>query len=133
MATTDPAPGLTDTDILIDAARGQSQAIQYISQRQSSGVLRISMISAMELISGCRDKGQLIQVQQFLSPICVLSMTDSISRLAYELMQSFHLSHGLLLPDALIGATCLDHGMVLHTRNIRHFQMIVGLDVKRPY
>ncbi len=47
MAATDPSPGLTDTDLLIDAARGLSQATQYLSQRQAAGTLQISIISAM--------------------------------------------------------------------------------------
>jgi predicted nucleic acid-binding protein len=52
---------------------------------------------------------------------------------AHQLMNSFFLSHGLLIPDALIAATALELGLTLCTKNIRHFQMIEGLEVSRPY
>jgi predicted nucleic acid-binding protein len=48
-------------------------------------------------------------------------------------MQRFYLSHGLLIPDALIAATALDYGVTLYTKNVRHFLMIPGLTVVRPY
>ena len=37
-------------------------------------------------------------------------------------MQSFYLSHGLLIPDALIAATALEYDWTLYTKNIRHFR-----------
>lgn len=48
-------------------------------------------------------------------------------------MAMYHLSHGLLLPDALIAATALDFDLSLHTKSTRHLQMISGLSVQRPY
>jgi predicted nucleic acid-binding protein len=48
-------------------------------------------------------------------------------------MQSFFLGHGLLIPDALIAATAFENGLVLYSKNIRHFEMLPGLRVIRPY
>ena len=48
-------------------------------------------------------------------------------------MQSFSLSHGLLLPGALIAATALEDDWKLYTKNVRHFRMIPGLNIVRPY
>ncbi len=48
-------------------------------------------------------------------------------------MESYFLSHGLLIPDALIAATALDQALPLYTKNVRHFQMIPLLSVTRPY
>jgi len=56
-----------------------------------------------------------------------------VSTVALELMESFFLSHGLLIPDALIAATARENGLVLFTRNVRHYQMIGGLQARRPY
>ena len=55
------------------------------------------------------------------------------SRVAYHLMQRFYLSHGLLIPDALIAATALDYEVTLYAENVYHFLMIPGLTVVRPY
>jgi len=35
--------------------------------------------------------------------------------------------HRLALPDALIAATALEHGLALLTRNVRHFEPVAGL------
>jgi hypothetical protein len=87
----------------------------------------------MELVTGCRNKTHLGQVQQFLQWVAVLPVSRVASQTAYQLMESFFLSHGLLMPDALIAATALEHGLTLYTKNVRHFQMIPSLSVIRPY
>lgn len=133
MAATLDATGLTDTDILIDAARGVADAIAFLAAQRAAAGVSVSIISAMELIAGCRNKTELTQTQQFLQPVRVLPIVGNTSRTACELMESFFLSHGLLIPDALIAATALEHGLTLHTKNTRHFQMIPGLKVVRPY
>jgi predicted nucleic acid-binding protein len=48
-------------------------------------------------------------------------------------MDSFFLSHGLLIADALIAATALELGLTLYTPNVRDFQLIPALKVVRPY
>jgi predicted nucleic acid-binding protein len=42
-------------------------------------------------------------------------------------------SHGLSIPDALIAATAVEHGIALYTRGLHHFQMIPALTIHRPY
>ena len=133
MAAATGAVGLTDTDILIDAARGVAGAVAFMIAQQASTGVCISIISAMELVAGCRNKAELAQTQQFLQPITVLPVSATASQTAYQLMESFFLSHGLLIPDALIAATALEHGLALHTKNTRHFGMIPALTVTQPY
>ena len=131
MATS--APGaLIDTDILIDAARGLAAARTFLTGQQAAGI-RISIISAMELVRGSRNARELAQVQGFLQHFTTLPVNATISQTAYSLMTSFFLSHGLLIPDALIAATAQEHGLALHTKNTRDFRMIPGLSVIRPY
>ena len=48
-------------------------------------------------------------------------------------MRSFTLSYRFEVADALIAATEIQHGLTLYTTNIRHFQMIPGLTIVRPY
>ena len=133
MAATTEATGLTDTDILIDAARGVAEAIAFLAAQRAAAGINVSIVSAMELVAGCRNKIELTQTQQFLQPVRVLPIVANTSQTAYQLMDSFFLSHGLLIPDAVIAATALEHGLKLHTKNTRHFQMIPALTVVRPY
>ncbi len=87
----------------------------------------------MELIAGCRNGAELRQIQSFAGNLVVLPITSSSSQTARQLMESYFLSHGLLIPDALIAATALDQALPLYTKNVRHFQMIPLLSVTRPY
>jgi predicted nucleic acid-binding protein len=127
------AAGLIDTDILIDAARGLADGTAFLAAQRSASGVQISILSAMDLVVGCRNGGELTGVQQFLQQVTVLPVGPAISQAAYHLIGTFFLSHGLLIPDALIAATALEHGLTLYTRNVRHFQMIPTLTVSRPY
>ena len=133
MATAIHATGLTDTDILIDATRGVEDAVAFLTKQQADAGVRISIISAMELVAGCRNKAELARVRQFLQRVTVLPVSAAASQTAYQLMESFFLSHGLLIPDALIAATAMKRGLALHSKNIRHFEMIPALMAVRPY
>lgn len=133
MAAAGGAAGLIDTDILIDAARGLADGTAFLAAQRSASGVQISILSAMELVVGCRNGGELTGVQQFLQQVTVLPVGPAISQAAYHLIETFFLSHGLLIPDALIAATALEHGLTLYTRNVRHFQMIPTLTVSRPY
>lgn len=124
---------MIDTDILIDALRGLTASVNFLAHQHAAGGISISIISAMELIAGCRNGAELRQIQSFAGNLVVLPITSSSSQTARQLMESYFLSHGLLIPDALIAATALDQALPLYTKNVRHFQMIPLLSVTRPY
>ena len=124
---------MIDTDILVDAGRGLTAAKDFLATQQRTDGISISVISVMELIEGCRNRSALTRVQRFLIFARLLPVTASASLAAYRLMESFFLSHILRLADALIAATALAHHEPLYTKNVRHFRMIPGLSVMRPY
>jgi predicted nucleic acid-binding protein len=133
VATTPHAAALIDSDILIDAARGHLEAGAFLNEQHRAFHVQISTISAMELIVGCRNKTELSQTKRFLEAVRILPVDPNISDTAYQLIETFTLGHGLMIPDALIAATALENGLTLVTKNTRHFQMIPKLEVVRPY
>ena len=132
MAATPHTKGVIDTNILIDAMHGIPNAIIFLDEQQASGI-QISIISAMELVAGCRDKAEMRELQKFFRKITFLPVTATSSEVAYQLMESFYHSHGLHLPDALIAATALEYDLTLYTRNTRHFRTIPQLTIRQPY
>ena len=56
----------------------------------------------------------------------------AICERAVDLVRRYHLSHGLLLADALIAATALVHALLLLTKNARDFRFVTGLTLE-PY
>jgi len=133
VASANPTAGLTDTDILIDAFHNVPQALAFLAGQQGAGGVAMSIISAMELVAGCRNALELSHLQRFRQTITVWPVSGAASQDAFHLMGSFLLSYGLLIADALIAATALEQGLTLYTRNVRHFQMIPGLVLVQPY
>ena len=56
---------LVDTDILIDAARNVENAIIRLGSEEKDAILRISTVTQMELIVGCRNKKELKNLANF--------------------------------------------------------------------
>lgn len=118
---------LVDTDILVDASRGEAAAIEYLAMEEARGAVSISAVTRMELFIGCRDKVELRATERFLNRFATLPLNEAISRLAVKLVSDYHLSHNMRIPDALIAATALTAGLPLATKNQKHFKFIPGL------
>jgi predicted nucleic acid-binding protein len=81
----------------------------------------------MELIQGSRDKIELKRINRFLKDFKIILINQKISKKSMELMKTYSISHGLLIPDALIAATAITKNLPLWTFNRRDFQFIDGL------
>lgn len=125
--------GLIDTDILIDALKGNEQSKQFLYQQRIRGTIPISVITAMELIRGYRNATELRSLLDFIDTFSVLSIGSVASQKAYQWMISYSLSHGLQIPDALLAGTAVKHGLILFTGNTRHFRMIPEIIIEQPY
>ena len=99
---------LIDTDILIDFSHEIEAAEQFLETLRNSGeTLAISAITRMELVEGCRNKRELTETIEFLGEFKLIHLSEQISQKAIELIESYKLSHGLLIPDAIIAATAI--------------------------
>lgn len=123
---------IVDTDILIDAARQVSEAVDCLAQIERQSVLAVSVITQMELIVGCRNKVELRNTERFLRRFLVLKLNDQICDTALELLRRYRLSHGLVIADALIASTALTMEQPLVSKNQRDYHFIRGLQLL-PY
>lgn len=125
---------LLDTTVLIDLSRGKNTAADFVDEnRRSQTPLFISVISAMEVIYGCRDKAEVEKAKKLIADFTLLHLSPTDSAKAFELMLTYSKSHNLAVPDALIAATAIIQNLELATDNDRHFKMISDLRVNRPY
>lgn len=120
---------VVDTDILIDAGRGASEAVVCLEQIERQALLAISAITQMELFVGCRSKTELRAVERFLLRFQIVRLNEQISDIAVDLLRRYRLSHGLLIADALIAATALSHNTSFVTKNQRDYRFIAGLQL----
>jgi predicted nucleic acid-binding protein len=120
---------LVDTDVLIWHLRGHLKAKQRLDALHQ---LTLSAVTYLEVLQGIRNKSELGAVKTMLDmrSAALLPVTESITHRAIELMESFTLSHGLQMGDALIAATALEHRMTVLTANLKHFASVPQLAVE---
>jgi len=121
---------LIDTDVLIDVSRNNEAAIVFLDQLGDSW--SISIITALELIVGARNKKEVNQIDQLVAAYSAIPLTAEIGDSSYGLLRQFAKSHGLRVFDSLIAATAIDEDLTLVTKNKKHFQMISTLKLEIP-
>lgn len=109
---------LVDTDVFVDHLRG---AAKLVPGRHR---LHYSVVTRAELFAGNTATNL---SSQLLAPFRELAVDRAIAERAGRLAREF----GVRLPDALIAATALEHGLGLVTRNLRHFDSVRGLRLRR--
>jgi len=124
---------LIDTDVIIWHMRGNENARAVIYQIKNPV---ISIITQMELVQGLRNKQEQVTLHRFLDQLGfeVLSVSDVICQRALFLMEEWRLSHQMLMADALIAATAIEHGLSLLSGNEKHYRFlkIIKLEGFKP-
>jgi predicted nucleic acid-binding protein len=124
-----PETVIVDTDILIDTGRNVEDAVKSLETLGQTNRLALSVVTQMELITGCRNKGELLLLNDFLKRFLVIKIGGEVSDMAVNLLKQYRLSHGLLIADALIAATVMVHDAQLASKNQRDYRFIEGLDL----
>jgi len=122
-------PVVIDTDILIDFGLDIENAVETLSILEENYQLTISVITAMELYSGCRSERDLKKVDALIADLRIRFVSKSISERAFELMRKFRSSHGVEINDMLIAATSMETGAKMISKNQKHYQFLPGLDL----
>ena len=120
-------PVLIDTDVLIDAGRGEPKATTCLQLLENDAWQAVSVITQMELMVGCRNKKESRALERFLARFLILTLSEPICDKAVSLLRKYRLSHGILIPDALIVATALYLGFPFVSKNQRDYRFIEGL------
>jgi predicted nucleic acid-binding protein len=82
---------------------------------------------------GCQNQVDLQRTQKFLATFEIIWPEATEFAQAYNLLATHRLTSGLSIPDCLIAAMALSRSARLYTFNLKHFQVIAGLDVQEPY
>jgi predicted nucleic acid-binding protein len=120
---------LVDTDVLIDVLRQVETTISILKSATITASPIISAVTQMELIVGCRNAVELRSLDRFLQSFEIVDISEAISSQAVQLLHQYRLSHGLLIPDALIAASSLVTGHGFLTKNQRDYRFIGGFNL----
>lgn len=124
---------LIDTDVIIDGLNNRPASIELFGRLVSDG-LAVSILSLGELYDGAYIHPDpltyFLKVHQFVDAYRILGVSE-------ETMQIFARERarlrrqGRLIPDfdLAIAATAVAHQIRLVSRNRRHFERVVGLDL----
>ena len=112
---------ILDTNVLILHLRNRPDITQLLRQWEQDGTLYISTVVRTELFAGMRpheEQRTIALLDSLVSLPVDAAIADRAGRLIYQYARK---GVALALPDTLIAATTLAHGLTLATTNIRHF------------
>jgi hypothetical protein len=113
---------LLDTTIIIDHLRGDIKANTFLEEiGQRGDIAGCCCINIAEIYSGMLAK-EVEKTNRFINSLYYYEITREISKAAGKLRQNY-LRKGttLAITDVIIGATALIYGLILVTRNIKHY------------
>lgn len=123
---------VADSDVLIDALRGRSEAAERIDLELQTGALATTAITAFELRSGARSARAAGQVEKLLAALAILPFDEEAAEKAAEVRRSLEdAGTPIGMADYLIAGICLTRSAVLLTRNRAHFERVPGLALGR--
>jgi predicted nucleic acid-binding protein len=122
---------LCDTNVFIHAFNGRVDTIDQLNKIGLSDIV-LSSITVMELFQGMGNKTELAQMKKKIKFYDVIQIDEAISQKATEFIEMYKLSHGLQIPDAIIGATAVIHQIPLYTYNVRDFDFIPSIILYQP-
>lgn len=105
---------LIDSDVLIDYLQGVPAAKTELDRYRRP---LYSVISLMELLCDAQSDAERKAVENLLSLMERVELSESIARRAVEVRKE----HGLKLPDAIVLASAEEEGCLLVTRNSKDF------------
>lgn len=122
-------PVLLDTSVLISFLRGEEDSLRQqvlflIKQDRAA----ISVITRAELFYKPDTKLNHSNINVFK----LYDLEIEISKKFIELIHGYSNRSAKWIPDALIAATALYHGLELYTLNTRDFNFIRGLRLYKP-
>lgn len=122
------AESIVDANVLIALFRGNDNLKDFLETLDCA----VDTTVYVELIQGAKNKVEVARIEKILKTFPIIHFDSSVSLRTIDLIRTYSKSHGLLLGDAIIAATCLENKLKLVTFNAKDFRFIKGLRVEVP-
>jgi len=122
--------GLLDTAILVDILRAYPAATTWLS---GQGQLGVSPVVWLEIIEGAENAKDQAKAVDLLRHFERIEMSSVDFDWAIQQALKLRLSHNVDMMDCLIAASAQRLEVPLFTRNLKHFQPMIGDLARKPY
>lgn len=133
MATPLRSPVLVETTILVDFLRGSDAAADYLDTARTHANLVCSLVTAAELIVGAKSRAESRAIDKLLARFHEESIDRHDSVRALKWLRRYYHSHATGFHDCLLAATAARLRAPIATLNEKHFRVLPGVQVIRPY
>ncbi|MDT7885763.1 MAG: PIN domain-containing protein [Thermoproteota archaeon] len=121
-----------DTSILIDHLRNITDArilVEKVERKEVEGI--ISVITEAELLSAkrCEDAKEREMIEKLLKIFRKVELDNEIAKIAAK----FRREYGISLLDAIIAAVGFKEKCAILTKNIKDFERVKVVEIKKPY
>jgi len=117
---------LCDTNIFIHLLTNHEPTIVALGKIGTPNII-MSAITEMELYRGMRNQSELKKMVNNINNYSIIDIDAKTSAISRNLIKTYHLSHGLQIPDALIAASAIAFQLPLFTYNTKDFRYIKNL------
>lgn len=130
-AQTPMVAALLDTSIIVDLIRGYPDAYQWL--QSSDETYGVSPFVWLEVVQGAPNKQKLKAALTLLADFERIPSSDVDVQWALESLVKVNLKHNVDAMDCLIAASAHRLQKTLFTRNLKHFQPLLGDLALSPY
>jgi predicted nucleic acid-binding protein len=121
---------LIDTNVVIDYLGNKLPATGKSFMNEVINIVpQVSVISKIELLGFNASEEHSLILSNFINDALVLGLTNNVVDNCIEIRKKTKTK----LPDAIIAATAITHGLSLITRNTNDFLRLKGLKLINPH
>ncbi|MDB5245893.1 MAG: type toxin-antitoxin system VapC family toxin [Segetibacter sp.] len=121
---------IVDTGIITNIFRGDKEKRELLKPIREE--LGISVITAMELMNGAKNKMREFEVSKTVRAYNLYNLTSNSGTKAFAIISKYHLKHLISIDDALIAATAIGNMLPLCTDNLNDYSFITELGLFKP-
>ncbi len=124
---------MVETTVLVDFLRGSDVAADYLDVVRLRTTLICSAVTQAELIVGALARAQFRAIDQLLDRFDIEPIVAQDSVRALSWLKKYYHAHGVGFHDCLLGAAAARLHIPIVTSNEKHFKILPGVKVIRPY
>lgn len=121
---------LVDTSVVVDLFRQYPPALDWLETQGQLGITRAVWI---EILEGVPNKAKQESAIRLLRRFALVELTTEDVIHATQMLITYKLAYNIDGYDCMIAAATQRLQLPLYTRNLKHFEPLIGALAVRPY